>query len=165
MVNKNDWISVDYTGTLKDGSTFDSSEGKGPLKFKAGAGMVIKGFDDTVLALKEGEEKTVTIKAEDAYGPRNETVQEIPKSAFDGIDLEEGKEVEMYSNMGQILVKVEKLDKETVKAIVNHPLAGKDLTFKIKVNKVLDKKESEALEKELMQPSCSSCSSDCETCN
>jgi len=114
--------------------------------------------------MKVGEEKTVKIKADDAYGPKNKNVQDVPKFAFEGIELKEGEEIEMYSNVGPVLVDVVKVEDETIKAIINHPMAGKDLTFKIKLNKILDDKEVKKLEAEMVN-SCSSCGGNCEHCH
>jgi len=63
-----DTVKVNYTGTLQDGTQFDTSVGKTPLEFVIGAGTVIKGFDAAVTGMKVGEKKTVTILAADAYG-------------------------------------------------------------------------------------------------
>ena len=68
-VKKGDKIRVHYHGKLKDGSTFDSSEGKAPLEFEVGSGQVIKGFDDAVLDMKAGDKKTVEIPVQDARRP------------------------------------------------------------------------------------------------
>jgi len=82
-VEKNSKVSVEYTGTLEDGSVFDSNVGKEPLKFLAGTGMVIKGFDSAVLGKKEGDEIEVKIEPKDAYGEKNEQlVQTIPLNAI-----------------------------------------------------------------------------------
>src|SRR3989304_8097449 len=74
VVAKGDTVSVEYTGALENGTVFDSSVGRAPLKFTAGTGQMIKGFDDAVIGMKEGEEKTISLKPEEAYGmpdPKN----------------------------------------------------------------------------------------------
>jgi len=68
VVEKGDTVSVHYTGTLDDGTMFDSSEGREPLTFTAGAGQMIKGFDDAVLGMELDEEKDIRIEPKDAYG-------------------------------------------------------------------------------------------------
>ena len=73
----------DYTGKLENGDVFDSSEGKQPLTFTVGAGMLIKGFDQAVIGMKKGESKTVTIPPDMGYGPRNEKAMvDIPRAQF-----------------------------------------------------------------------------------
>ena len=67
-VKKGDQVQVHYTGTLEDGTEFDSSKGKDPLDFTAGAGQMIKGFDDAVIGMEVGEEKEIKIPPEEAYG-------------------------------------------------------------------------------------------------
>ena len=82
-MKKGDKVKVHYTGTLDDGTKFDSSEGKDPLEFTVGKGHVIKGFDEGVLGMKINGEKTVKIPAKDAYGEKsNELVLEVPRSKF-----------------------------------------------------------------------------------
>jgi len=161
-VKSNDWVAVEYEGKLKDGKVFDCNTGKEPLVFKVGSGMVIKGFDNAVLGLKKDGEVEVTIKAKEAYGEKNSNVVEIPKASFGDVKLpKEGQEAEFMSSMGPLLLEVVKIEKENVKVIVNHPLAGKDLIFKIKLKKILSKKESEELEMQIAK----SCASGCHSCS
>ncbi len=68
VVKEGDKVKVEYVGKFPDGEIFDKSEGRGPLEFVAGAGQMIKGFDKAVIGMKLGEEKTVTLSPEDAYG-------------------------------------------------------------------------------------------------
>ena len=131
-VKKGDHVSVHYTGTLDNGTIFDSSEGKAPLEFDVGAGQMIKGFDDAVVGMKVGEEKTVKIKAADAYGetdPKN--IIDVPKQ-----NVPPTVKVGDTLNAGGQPVKVIRVTNSTVTIDANHPLAGKDLTFKIKLVKI-----------------------------
>ena len=66
QVKNGDTVKVHYHGRLEDGTTFDSSEGRTPLQFEVGSGMVIKGFDDGVVGMTEGEKKTIHIPANEA---------------------------------------------------------------------------------------------------
>jgi len=160
----NDWVSIEYEGKFSNGEVFDKNDSKKPLYFQIGAGMVIPGFENAVLNMDTGKEKTVTIKAKEGYGEKNKTINDIPKDAFAGQDLnkiELNKELQIMSNMGPLVIEIKSIEKDTIKAIINHPMAGKDLTFKIKLLKVLDKKEVEALQKEMSQHSCD-CGHDCE---
>ena len=83
QVKSGDKIKVHYHGKLNDGETFDSSEGRDPLEFEVGSGMVIKGFDDGVTGMSVGEKKTINIPFAEAYGPINpEMIIEMPKDRF-----------------------------------------------------------------------------------
>lgn len=131
-----DTVSVHYTGTLKDGSQFDSSRGGDPLEFTIGSGSIIAGFNDAVAGMSVGECKTITIPAEEAYGSRNpEMVQEVPRSAIpDDIELEEGMILNATGPDGQTLhFKVTGFDDEKVTVDGNHPLADEDLTFDLEL--------------------------------
>ncbi|MGC8533824.1 MAG: FKBP-type peptidyl-prolyl cis-trans isomerase [Candidatus Parvarchaeum sp.] len=130
-VKKGDKIKVVYTGYLEDGSVFDSNEGRDLLSFEVGAGQVIKGFDDAVVGMKVGENKSITIKPEDAYGERHEEmVIKIPKTQFQGEEVKEGMMVSSNNGMQATVVAVNEND---VTLDFNFPLAGKTLKFDIKI--------------------------------
>ena len=133
-VIKGDTISVYYTGTLDDGSMFDSNVGKEPLKFKVGSGELIKGFDEGVVGMKAGEEKDVHIAAKDAYGEeRKELVMDIPTEDFGGADIKVGMGVSTPDGHHGRVIGV---GNKEIKVDFNSELAGKDLNFKIKVAKI-----------------------------
>ena len=135
-VKKGDKVKVDYTGTLEDGTVFDSSEKHGPIEFEAGSGKVIKGFDDAVIGMKKGEEKEIKLKPSEAYGdPNPQLVKEIPRDKLPQ-DKEPKPGMMLLMTMGegkQFPARITEVGKETVKIDLNHPLAGKTLIFKIKV--------------------------------
>lgn len=131
-----DTVKIHYTGTLDDGTQFDSSAGRDPLEFTVGSGQVIPGFDKAVEGMSVGDEKTVNISCDDAYGPHNaQMVQEVPNSALpQGLKPEVGMGLQAQSQDGQpinLLVTAVGADSITVDA--NHPLAGKDLNFDIEL--------------------------------
>jgi peptidylprolyl isomerase len=135
-VKNGDTVRIHYTGTLTDGSVFDSSEGRDPLQFTAGAGQVIPDMDEEMAGMKVGEKKTLNIPCEKAYGPLNPAArQAIPREGIpDDIPLEIGTQLQMQSPDGQVLpVTVVEVDEATVTLDANHPLAGKDLTFEIEL--------------------------------
>ena len=129
-----DKVKIHYTGTLSDGEIFDSSEGKDPLEFTIGNGEVISGFENGIKDMKLNEEKTITIKPEDAYGESiKELIRDIPRDKFPP-KIDVGGRLVLKSPEGQsvpaIIIGVKQ---DAVTIDLNHPLAGKDLTFKIKV--------------------------------
>ena len=104
-IKSGDTIAVDYTGKLENGDVFDTSEGKTPLTFTVGAGMLIKGFDDAVMGMKKGESKTVTIPPEEGYGPRHEdAIVEIPRAQCRGYSRLE-KLVTLWPSLINLLIR------------------------------------------------------------
>lgn len=135
-VQAGDTVTLHYTGTLSDGSVFDSSEGQSPLFFAVGSGQVIPGFDKAVEGMKVDQEKTFTIPVSEAYGPvRAELLKEFPKDKLPKeIEPKVGMQLVMQGPNGQAIpVKIAKVASDAITIDLNHPLAGKDLTFKIKI--------------------------------
>lgn len=135
-VDKGLFVSVDYTGTLDDGEIFDSSEGRQPLEVQMGSGSVLPGFESALMGMTLNDTKTFTLAADEAYGERDdERMHEFPKSEVPpGMEPEVGQVLMLSTPQGQrIPARVESIDEEKVTFDLNHPLAGKALTFKIKV--------------------------------
>jgi FKBP-type peptidyl-prolyl cis-trans isomerase 2 len=129
-------VSIHYTGTLDDGSEFDSSAGGEPLSFTMGAREIIPGLERGIEGMQIGEKKSITVKAEDAYGPHHaERVQTVPRSAIpDEIRLAVGMRLQAQQEDGQaVQLTVAELTETDVRLDANHPLAGRDLTFAIEV--------------------------------
>ncbi|UWR23248.1 peptidylprolyl isomerase [Sulfitobacter sp. S190] len=138
-VKAGDTVHIHYTGTLLDGTTFDSSEGREPLEFVVGSGQIIPGLDVALPGMTEGEKKTVKIGCTDAYGEANpEMRQAVPREGIPAdIPLEVGMQLQMQTPDGQAMpVTVVEMDEATVTLDANHPLAGKDLQFDIELVKV-----------------------------
>ena len=131
-----DTVRIHYTGTLDDGSTFDSSAGRDPLEFTLGSGQVIPGFDKAVDGMSVGESKTVHIPADEAYGqPNPQAMQAVPRGDIPAdIPLEVGLQLQVQTPTGQVMpVTVTEVTETEVTLDANHPLAGKDLTFAIEL--------------------------------
>jgi peptidylprolyl isomerase len=131
-----DTVKVQYTGKLQDGTVFDTSEGNEPLEFTLGQGQLIPGFEKAVLGMKIGESKTVAIPVDQAYGPRrNELVQVVSRDKLSAdLKPEVGMQLQtMQSNGATAVVTITEVTDTTVTIDANSPLAGKDLTFEIKL--------------------------------
>lgn len=136
LVKQNDTVKVHYTGKLKDGQIFDTSEGKEPIEFTLGQGQLIPGFEKGLLDMKVNEKKTITIPKEEAYGePREELVQEVAKDQLpEEIKPEVGMGLVSKTPDGREMnLVVAEIKEETIVVDGNHPLAGKDLVFDLEV--------------------------------
>lgn len=135
-----DRVKVHYTGSLKDGTVFDSSKDRQPLEFTLGQGMIIPGFENGVLGMYEGETKTISIPVDEAYGPhRGDLVGVIERSRIpDDIKPEKGMVLQVRSPEGEMItVTVTDVTENSVALDMNHPLAGKELSFEIKLIEVI----------------------------
>ncbi|MDJ0758110.1 MAG: peptidylprolyl isomerase [Woeseiaceae bacterium] len=131
-----DTVKIHYTGTLDDGSQFDSSSGRDPLEFVLGSGQVIPGFDNAVTGMAVGDSKSVRIEPEEAYGPRHEQlIQEVPKSALpEDMTPEVGMGLQSQTPDGQVMqLTVTAVGETTITVDANHPLAGQTLSFAIEL--------------------------------
>lgn len=141
QVKDGDTIKVHYTGKLDDGSVFDSSTDHEPLEFKLGENQIIRGFENAVIGMAPGEKSTVTIPAEEAFGPRrDEMVIEMNKEDFPAdIDPEVGQKFNLQQNDDQtIIVTMTEITENTVTLDANHALAGKNLTFDIELVEIVE---------------------------
>lgn len=133
---KGDNVKVHYTGSLDDGTVFDSSEGREPLAFAVGSGQVIPGFEEAIAGMEVGDSKTVLIPADKAYGQRDDkmVIQAPLEQVPPDLEPELGMRLEMGGANGEILrVVVTEITDTHLTLDANPPLAGKDLTFKIEL--------------------------------
>lgn len=135
-----DMVRVHYTGRLSDGREFDSSAGRDPLEFTIGSRSLMPAFEDAVIGLDVGQSESLTVPAADAYGARSDdAVQTVERSIIPPeVELEIGKLLQATAPGGkQIILTVVEMTDDTVTLDGNHPLAGEDLTFDIKLVEVL----------------------------
>lgn len=139
-IKKGSRVKIEYTGTFEDGTVFDSSEKhSAPLEFEAGSGQIIKGLDDAMIGMKNGEEKNVEIEPGEAYGDRNpQLLKRLPKEMLPkDKKIEAGMLLALQApNGSQLPVRVAEVTEKEVVLDLNHPLAGKKLNFKVKVVEV-----------------------------
>jgi peptidylprolyl isomerase len=136
QASNGDNVRIHYTGRLDDGTVFDTSANRDPLGFELGTGQVIPGFEEAVRGMEPGQKQTVTIAAENAYGPRrDDLVLTYPRDQLpDGVSPEPGQQLQMKTQDGQaVQVTVRDATEEALVLDANHPLAGQDLTFEIEL--------------------------------
>jgi peptidylprolyl isomerase len=135
-----DLVRIHYTGTLTDGTQFDSSEGRDPLEFTVGSGQIIPGLDQEVQGMAVGEKATVTIPAEQAYGPHDpQSIQQVPRDAIPAeVNIQPGAQLQAQTQSGQtVQLTVVEVDEDSVTVDGNHPLAGRDLVFAVELVEIV----------------------------
>lgn len=139
-VEKNSIVHLSYEGKLEDGTVFDSTDETKPLIAQLGENQLIKGFEDAIIGLSLNDEKEFKIESSKAYGKYDENlVQKVAKEQLLGdIELEVGKELILTTEQfpQPIRAKIKSINDEIVELDFNHPLAGQNLIFKIKVLKI-----------------------------
>ncbi len=136
QVKSGDTVAIHYTGTLADGATFDSSQGRDPLEFTVGSGQIIPGLDKAIPGMEVGHKKVVDVPADEAYGQADPNArQAVPRADIPAdIPLDIGTQLQVQTPTGQAMpVTVIEVTDEQVTLDANHPLAGKDLTFAIEL--------------------------------
>ena len=140
IAKEGDTVRVHYTGKLEDGTVFDTSEDGASLEFKVGSGDLLKAFEQGVIGMSIGEKKTIKIPMEEAYGPRKEEmIFEFDKArAPENFDAEIGQELQMYRADGKpVNITVIAKSEKSYTMDCNHALAGKDLTFDVRLEEIL----------------------------
>lgn len=141
MIENGQFALIHYTGTLANGEIFDTTEGREPFEFEIGGGMVIPAFEDAIKAMAVNDEKEIFIKAADAYGNHNpEMTQTVPlEDVSKYLTPEKGMVIQvMLSNGQHTPARISDVTAENVILDFNHPLAGEDLNFKLKLVGVND---------------------------
>jgi peptidylprolyl isomerase len=135
-----DTVRVHYTGTLDDGTVFDTSSGREPLEFTIGSGQVIPGFDSAVDGMNPGDSETVKIPTEEAYGPRREEMMlEVDRAQVPAeLNPQVSERLEIKQQNGQsVPVTVTAITETLITLDGNHPLAGQALTFEIELVEIV----------------------------
>jgi len=130
-------VKVHYTGKHVSGEVFDTSEGREPLAFTVGEGMMIKGFEAGLMGMETGEKKTVEIEPGEAYGEaREDLFTEVDKAQLPE-GTTEGQTLQAMTEQGPINVTVKEFKEDVAVLDMNHPLAGKKLVFDLEVVEVV----------------------------
>ncbi len=135
-----DRVKVHYTGTLEDGTVFDTSQGSGPIEFVIGNGDIIPGFEHAIIGMEVGEKKAFQLPPEECYGPHlDELVISIPISEVPPhISPEPGMELLLQAGEeAPIPVVITEVTEDAVVLDANHPLAGKTLSFEVELVEIM----------------------------
>lgn len=159
-VENGHFVKVEYTGTFENGETFDSNRNGHPMEVEVGAGRVIKGFEDALIGMAEKEQKTFTLPPEEAYGHRNNDLEQsfMRTELPEGFDPKVGQVLALrHPDGGQIPARVKYADDEKITVDLNHPLAGKTLTFDVQVVEINTEPSAPSCE----PSACSTCGTTC----
>jgi FKBP-type peptidyl-prolyl cis-trans isomerase SlyD len=163
QIDDRKYVAIEYKLTLPSGEEIDSSPAGEPFGFITGAGQVIPGLEKALMGKSEGDQEKIVIEPEEGYGAVKENlVQDIPRSQFpEGTDIAPGMSFQAQGPQGPIMLTVKELkDDETVTVDLNHPLAGKQLHFEVKVAEV---REPTAAEIAQLQQQAAACGCGCGT--
>ena len=144
-VQKDVVVSMEYTLQV-DGEEIDSSKGQDPLQFLVGYGNIISGLEREMMGMKVGDSKDVVIQPEDAYGEYDEEAfMDVPRGQFpQDMPVEEGLELSVRDDEGQSrYARIDTVEGDTVTLNFNHPLAGDELHFNVKVVNLREPTEEE----------------------
>lgn len=138
-------VSIDYTLTDNDGNVIDKSDAGQPLKYLHGHKNIIPGLEKELEGKTEGTELSVKIDPAEGYGQVEPTlIQEVPKEQFQTIEnLQAGMQVQAQTDQGPVVFTVTELKDDTVVVDANHPLAGVELNFAVKVVEIREASKEE----------------------
>jgi len=129
-------VKIHYNGFLDDGTLFGSSRGDKPVEFTIGEGKIIRGLENAVIDMEEGDQKTVTIPPEDGFGRyKEDLVETISKSRLPShIETKVGKVLVFRADEeNNVRATVKDVTENEVTLDANHPLAGKELKLEIEL--------------------------------
>lgn len=130
-------VKIEYTGTLEDGTVFDTTKGRQAFEFTIGSQQVLPAFEKQITGMAVGDKKKISLKAEEAYGPVNDKlVKEVPKEFLNtqGMEPKPGMKLKVEPKENPDLARIATITKVTDKTVtidLNHPLAGKKLIFEV----------------------------------
>lgn len=134
-VKQGDKVKLHFRGRLKGGEMIATTEGKEPVEFKAGVGEILPGIDDELIGMNKNEEKEITLSPEKGFGQRKEElIVDVGKRVLQGKKVQVGQRINVQTQQGRVMpAQVVEIKEDRITLDLNHPLAGKELTFNIKV--------------------------------
>ncbi|WP_415886087.1 FKBP-type peptidyl-prolyl cis-trans isomerase [Neptuniibacter sp. QD37_6] len=131
-------VTLHFAIKLEDGQIIDSNFEAEPATFNVGDGNLLEGFEKALFGLEEGTKQTLKILPENGFGMSNPSnVQNIPRSQFEGMELEQGLVISFAdAGNGELPGVIAEFDDKMVSVDFNHPLAGKRLDFQVEILQV-----------------------------
>jgi FKBP-type peptidyl-prolyl cis-trans isomerase 2 len=132
-------VTISYIGTLDDGTIFYSTKEHEPLTITVGADQVFPALEQAIIGMEEGETRNIVLSAEEGYGPRRqENIIQVARSAFPaGKEINVGQKLSIAFSGGQSrIMRVIAVNETEVSLDGNHALAGLELTFALRVDRV-----------------------------
>jgi FKBP-type peptidyl-prolyl cis-trans isomerase SlyD len=135
MIRNGSVVSFEYTLSDEQGEVLQSNKGKEPVTYTHGKNEIIAGLERGLSEMEINEEKTIQVTPEQAYGPVDpKGFKEVPKSDIPTTELDVGTPLTARGPQGEeLLIHVSEVKDDSVVLDFNHPLAGKTLTFDVKV--------------------------------
>ncbi|HET8730798.1 MAG TPA: peptidylprolyl isomerase [Moraxellaceae bacterium] len=129
---------IEYTLTDDQGNVIDSSVGGEPLAYLHGAGNIIPGLETALEGKKVGDSLKVSVAPAEGYGEKDEgLLQTVPRTMFRGVEqIEVGMQFHAQTDYGMQVITVAKVEGDSITVDGNHPLAGQNLNFDVKVVEV-----------------------------
>ncbi|MEJ6473443.1 FKBP-type peptidyl-prolyl cis-trans isomerase [Pseudoalteromonas piscicida] len=137
IIGPNSVVTIHYSVQDKDNNTIDSTFDDEPVVAMLGSGYLIPGLDDALQGKQAGDTFSVTIEPQEGYGERfDELTQAVPKSMFEGMEIEVGMQFRATTDEGDQVVVIIGIEDEEVIVDANHPLSGITLNFDVEVVEV-----------------------------
>lgn len=138
MIKEGSKVKVHYTGKLEDGKVFDTSNDNEPIEVVLGEGTLIKGFENGLIGMKDGDKKTIEIEPKEAYGEYIDgRIQEVEKTKLPE-DIKVGMVLQATTEVGSMVITIKEIKEDTAILDANHPLAGRKLIFDLNVIEVVN---------------------------
>ncbi len=143
QVKQGDTVKIHYMGTLNDGAVFDSTEGREPLQFTLGQGKFLPAFEHAIVGMAKGQSKKFKISSDQAFGPHRQEwiLAAEPHEIPEGLPVEVGQRFQIRLLNGAFMpVIIAHVGKDRIVLDANHPMAGEDLNFTVRVVEILNSK-------------------------
>lgn len=163
QIEDNKYVTIEYELNLASGEKVDSSPEGQPFGFITGTGQIIPGLEKQLMGKAAGDEEKIVVDPQEGYGPVNENLfQEIPRDQFPAdCEVEPGMTFQAQGPQGPVMIRVKEVNEnDTVTVDLNHPLAGEELHFDVKVVEV---REPSAEELAQLQQQPTGCGCGCGT--